>query len=268
MKMTRTFPLIVAVAIGLTACEDGLGSNSLLSDDELTNDVAASSGDAIATSIDVLIANQTLSGLPQSSVQSGVAAANTSNLTFSRTRTCFSASDSEIPCNNLANVRKIVTHVTVDGSRSGDHTTRDGGTATWSGTVQRVLDDTLVRVFNTEQPPAETSRIHSGVGTGTDNTEFTSGDLSREATETFTDSVKAITFNLPRSSNPWPVSGSTKRVVAVHVTVTRGSDTQTRDVTRTVEVIFPADAQGNVTLHINDKTCQLNLVTHAVTNCQ
>jgi hypothetical protein len=33
-------------------------------------------------------------------------------------------------------------------------------------------------------------------------------------------------------------------------------------------VDYPADAQGNVVLHINDKTCNLNLTTHAVTNCQ
>jgi hypothetical protein len=33
-------------------------------------------------------------------------------------------------------------------------------------------------------------------------------------------------------------------------------------------VDFPADAQGNVVLHVNDKTCNLNLVTHTVTGCQ
>lgn len=51
-------------------------------------------------------------------------------------------------------------------------------------------------------------------------------------------------------------------------TITRGSDTQTRSFNRAVPVTFPADNQGNVTLTVNDKTCQLNLVTHAVTNCQ
>jgi len=42
----------------------------------------------------------------------------------------------------------------------------------------------------------------------------------------------------------------------------------TRDFTKRIEVDFPADAQGNVVLKIDAKVCNLNLVTHAVTNCQ
>ncbi len=41
----------------------------------------------------------------------------------------------------------------------------------------------------------------------------------------------------------------------------------TRDVQRRAEVTFPADAQGNVVLTVNDLACNLNLVTHAVTGC-
>ena len=82
------------------------------------------------------------------------------------------------------------------------------------------------------------------------------------------DSVKAVTWNMPRSSNPWPVSGSIVRVDTVHVTVTKGSQLQSRDVVRNVSVTFPADAQGNVVLTINGKTCNLNLVTHVVSGCQ
>jgi len=57
------------------------------------------------------------------------------------------------------------------------------------------------------------------------------------------------------------------RNVAVHVIVTKGAQTDTRDVTKRIEVTFPADAQGNVQLTINATTCNLNLVTHKVTNC-
>jgi hypothetical protein len=81
------------------------------------------------------------------------------------------------------------------------------------------------------------------------------------------DSIKAITFALPRSSNPYPTSGSIVRVDSVHVTITAADKSVTKDLVRNVQVIFPADAQGNVTLIVNAKTCSLNLVTHAVTNC-
>jgi hypothetical protein len=77
-----------------------------------------------------------------------------------------------------------------------------------------------------------------------------------------------VTWNLPRANNPFPVSGSIVRVAAVHVVVTRANRTETRDVNRKITVTFPADAQGNVVLTVNDKTCNLNLVSHIVSGCQ
>ena len=57
------------------------------------------------------------------------------------------------------------------------------------------------------------------------------------------------------------------RVDSIHATFTKGSLSESRDVVRTVEVDFPADAQGNVVLKVNGKTCNLNLVHHKVTAC-
>jgi hypothetical protein len=50
--------------------------------------------------------------------------------------------------------------------------------------------------------------------------------------------------------------------------VTKDSKTETRDFVRTVEVDFPADSQGNVVLKIDGKTCNLNLVSHVVSDCK
>jgi hypothetical protein len=257
------YPVVMAMAL-VAACDTT--SPTLLSDDELTQDVAVSAGDAIARSIKMMAENEGDAGVPGAFIQSDEANAITSDLEIHRTRKCFDANGVELAgCSPISSVRRIATHVTVDGSRSGSHETRRGTTATWSGAVHRVADDTLTRNFNGS---TEVSRTHQGVATGRDTTTYEEADLSRLAAEAATDSVKGITWNLPRASNPWPVSGSVKRVVSVDVTITRGEDTQTRSFTRTVEVTFPADNQGNVTLTINDKTCQLNLVTHAVTNCQ
>ncbi len=55
--------------------------------------------------------------------------------------------------------------------------------------------------------------------------------------------------------------------MTLHVTVEGANRSGTRDVQRRAEVTFPADAQGNVVLTVNDLTCNLNLVTHAVTGC-
>ena len=265
MRMNRIFPMVVALAVSTAACEDSLTSGRLMSDEELSVDLAASAGDAIASSIATMTANEFDGGLTGASVQSDVAFANQQTLDHSRTRTCYDASNAVVAnCTPLSSVRKIVTHVTVDGTRSGTHPTRTGGTATWEGVVHRVIDDTLVRNFTST---TETSRTHSGVATGKDTTHFSTGELTRMSAETSTDSVKSVTWNLPRSSNPFPVSGSIKRVLNATIEVSNGTRTETRTFSRTVTVTFPADAQGNVVLQINDRTCNLNLVTRAVTNC-
>lgn len=271
MKITKLPPLALAVAaLSVAACSDSTTEavSELVSDSVLTADIATSAGDAIASALEIMAANEGAVSLP--GVAYAVASpANANALTFSRTRTCYDANDAVVAgCSPLSSVRKIVTHVTADGSRSGTRSTTGGSTVTWSGAVHRVADDTVTRNFNTAQPPVETSRTHSGLSVGHDTTSFSDGTNSREVSEASLDSVKALTWNLPRSSNPFPVSGKIVRVDSVHVVATRGSSTQTRDAVRIIEVTFPADAQGNVVLKIDDKTCTLNLVTHAVSDCQ
>ena len=266
MKSIKVFPLVVAAAVSLAACDDVLPSAQLISDAELNSDIAASSGDAIAIAIEGMAANEAAAGMTGASVQPSIMGANSSTLNITRTRTCFDQNDAVVTnCQPIASVRKIATHFTLEGTRSGSHQNRRGGVSTWEGVVNRVADDTLTRIFNGS---TETSRAHTGTATGNDVTDITDGEFTRTVTEEVLDSVKAVTWNLPRSSNPFPVSGSIKRIAAVEVVVTKGDRTETRQLSRTITVTFPADNQGNVVLTINDKTCQLNLVTHVVSNCQ
>jgi hypothetical protein len=268
VKINGILPVVVAATFAMTGCEDSLSSGRLISDEELTHDIAASAGDAIASSVSTMAANEMDGGLSGASVQYGLMDANQQSLDFNRTRTCYDVANVVVAnCTPIASVRKIVTHVTVDGSRSGSHPARNGGTATWEGAVHRIVDDTLVRNFNSATPPVETSRTHTGVATGRDTTHFTNGDVTRATSESSTDSIKAVTWNLPRSSKPFPVSGSIKRMVNATIEISNGTRTETRSFSRTVTVTFPADAQGNVVLQVNDRTCNLNLVTRAVTNC-
>jgi hypothetical protein len=117
----------------------------------------------------------------------------------------------------------------------------------------------------------ETSRTHNGFGASNDKTTFVGTKdgvtLTRVMTEVSNDSVQGVVFNLPHASNPWPVSGTIVRNTTGAIEVTLGDRTESRNFTRRVTVTFPADAQGNVTITINTRTCQLNLVTHAVTGC-
>ena len=266
----RFLPLSIAAAavVAASSCTDST-QPVLFDEADVTADIAASAGEAIASAITVMIANEAATSLAIAASHHGGHGPGTHSVDVQRTRVCYDAADAVVvACIPLASVRRIVTHAEMDGSRSDTRVNGRGETVTWSGAVHRVMDDTLTRVFNTADPPAETSRTHSGVASVNDTTTFSSGTVSRTAREAATDSVLAVTWNLPRASNPWPVSGSVVRRTAVSVVITDGDRTETRDISRRIQVTFPADAQGNVVLQVNDMTCQLNLATRHVTNCE
>jgi hypothetical protein len=196
-----------------------------------------------------------------------VSASNT--FTVSRTKTCYDGSGVVVAaCSPLSSVRKIVSLVAIDGSRGSSNTVTGGTATTWSGAIHRVSHDTTVRNFSTAATPTELSRTHSDVIVGHDTTLFSDGTTTRNHVETTHDTVNGVTWNMPRSSNPFPISGSIVRVDSVHVTVTKATSSEVRDRVHTVEVDFPADAQGNVVLKVDAKTCSLNLVSHAVSGCK
>jgi hypothetical protein len=252
--------------VGLAACKESTSAPTALFDNvTVTTDVAQSAGDAAATTVETVLGNEAAAALPSPPAPAFDLFGGPS-FTYTRSRTCYDGSGAVVAgCTPMSSVRKIVTHVTVDGNRSGTNSTAGAATVNWSGAVHRVADDTATRNFTNT---TETSRTHSAAGTAHDTTTFSNGTVSRTHVEAAHDAVKALTWNLPRSSNPYPVSGSIVRLDSLHTTFVKGTQTETRDLVKSVEVDFPADAQGNVVLKIDGKTCNLNLVTHAVTNCK
>ena len=263
VRVQRFAVTAVAAAALFTGCAT---DPSVFEDATVNADIAASAGEAMAASIAEMVANEAAASMPMVASADGPAANAT---TVARSRTCYDAADAVVAnCSPMSSVRKIVTNLTIDGTREGSRSTTGGTDATWTGAVHRVMSDTVRRAFNTAAPPAEVSRTHSGVTTGNDTTTFVEGDFTRKASESLRDTVKAVRFDLRRSSNPWPAAGSIVRVTTVKVTVTKGTRSESRDITRRVTITFPPDAQGNVVLTINDTTCNLNLVTRRVTNCE
>lgn len=264
MRSARFIPLCAMLA--LAACESTTPSSSLVSDDAIEADVLASAGEAIASALESMAGNEAASALPGSSVRADLPTLTSSSFDLERSRTCYAADDEIMAgCSPLSAVRKVVTLLTLDGTRSGSHVTRRGVAVNWSGAVHRTLNDTVVRNFTGD---TEVSRTHSALGTGHDTATFAGESFSRVMSEATIDSVNAVTWNVPRANNPFPVSGSLVRVDSVHVIATREGETREREVVWTIRVVFPADAQGNVELQLNDKTCNLNLVTRAVSSCQ
>ena len=259
MKAAR-IAVPVAVALAFVACGDPTGTDSLFDEGVVTSDVAASAGDAVAIMIGTMVENEAFAG-----GGADVAGGPTSNMNVSRSRTCLDQNNAVVQnCLPFSSVHTIAIAATISGTRSSTRTNASGSTVTFTGAVHRSSNDTTKRVFTNT---TETSRVHNAVDVGNDTTTFTDGAFTRKLAEAVRDSVKSLTFNLPRSANPYPASGSIVRRSTATVEITKDGKSVSKDVSRRIEVVFPADAQGNVTLKIDAKTCQLNLVTHAVTGC-
>lgn len=259
--MRTTHLLRLSAAAGLVlfaACSKDTTAPSLIDQTTLTTDVASSAGDGIALDVTSIAGNETAAGLAPPAAG---ASAMGDSVSWTRTRTCFDSTGTSVSCVPLSAVRTIVTHWSFSGVRND---TAENG-AVFSGDVERVADDTMFRNFTAG---TETSRTHDGVATGSDTSSFAGPNVARTYDESAIDSVDAVTWNLPRLNNPFPVSGMIVRNVSVHATFESANRSQTTDVTKRVEVDFPADAQGNVVLKIDGKTCNLNLVTRHVSNCQ
>lgn len=262
MKRANVMHLVLAAGLmGLAACEESTAPASLVDEALVTADVAQAAGDAIANDVAILIGNEVNAALPAAGINFDLFGVRADSLSTTRTKTCYDAANVVAANCSPATTRRIVFHVSVFGTRSGTN---------FTAVVHRVRDWTVTRNFDTAVPPAEVSRTHDGVGTSADTTTHTNptAAITRTHAASSTDSTIAVTFNLPRASNPWPVSGMMVKRLSVHTTFHGPNGTDSRDFQKRVEVDFPADAQGNVVMKINEKTCNLNLVTRAVTNCQ
>ena len=259
---------VAAGFLGLAACKESTSpAAALYNDSTVTADVAASAGDARATMVIGMGGNESTAGMAPGVVSLGMAGLASD---YSRSRSCYDSTGAVVAgCSPLSSVRKIITTATLNTTRNDTASTLGGATITFSGGVHRAWSDTLFRNFTSG---SETSRTHSGLQTAFDTTTFGRAGVvdtvMRTHDEAASDSVRGVTWNVPRISNPFPVSGYVVRIDTVHARFTNGTTSTSRTVIKTIKITFPADAQGNVTLTIDNKTCNLNLVTRRVTNCQ
>jgi predicted RecA/RadA family phage recombinase len=273
--MNRTFARLLAVAAlaGIAACTDVTSpaniSSALLSEAQVTNDLAVSSAEVVANDIGEMIANEVFAGMP-SARPSFDLFGSPPGVTVNRTRSCLDQNgQAQSQCDPLTTA-SIVFTLTMNGSFT---RTASGprGTDSMTVAVHRTRNTTVSGLLGTE-----TSRTHDGLGTSTDTTHLVgiheNVTLERVVAEASVDSVQSVVFNLPRAANPFPVSGKIVRRVTGTVALTVNGQTANRAIDRVVTVTFPPDGQGNVTMTITaggtTKTCQLNLVTRQVTGCQ
>lgn len=111
----------------------------------------------------------------------------------------------------------------------------------------------------------ETTRVWNGVGVSGDTVSYhdASGGSRRYAGVEI-DSIKAVTYSQPRTVGSYPLSGQLVRVARYTVTAS-GKSTETRSVSRTVVTTF--DGSADVPIRLGSMSCTLHLATRKVDGC-
>jgi hypothetical protein len=105
---------------------------------------------------------------------------------------------------------------------------------------------------------AETSRTWNGTGTRNDGGYRTDATVKRNYHTTDAVTISNVVVNLPRSSNPWPISGTITRQISGTASVTRADASKTFSVARTVTITFNGTQYATVTVAGNTYTLDLS----------
>ena len=105
---------------------------------------------------------------------------------------------------------------------------------------------------------AETSRTWNGTGTRDDGGYRTGTDAKRTYHVNDAVTVSNVVVNLPRSSNPWPISGSITRVVSGTGSVVKSGVSKSFTVDRTVTITFNGTQYATITVGSNTYTLDLS----------
>jgi hypothetical protein len=127
-------------------------------------------------------------------------------------------------------------------------------------------EDTVSRDRNltvTGLAGAETSRTWNGSGSRADGGYRIETDVKRTYHVDDAVTVSNVVVNLPRSSNPWPVSGTITRVISGTASVARNGASKSFAVDRTVTITFNGTQSALVSVGGNSYT--LDLATGVVT---
>ena len=108
---------------------------------------------------------------------------------------------------------------------------------------------------------AETSRTWNGVGTRDDHGQRIISDVQRNYHTTDNVTISNVVVDLPRSSNPWPISGTITRQISGTASVTKADVSKTFSVSRTVTITFNGTQYATVTTGGNTYTLDLSTGT-------
>lgn len=254
------------VAVALVACSDPQAPRPSVTEDEITLDLAASAGEAIATDIGLLIGGE-LDGMTftgpsaeltgprgpggcerEADGRRRCAGGVEGSLTHERTFSFYDAAGTLQANFDALTTASINMQMTVSGT-----VTRERSTAT----VLRERDVTLSGLAG-----EETERIWNGTGAGSHNSVHSGERGTRTQEMSSNDTTTNVVFALPREENRWPKSGTIVNNMSATITFT-GARSETKNISRRAMVTF--NGTSVVPLQVGTKSCTLNLETRQVT---
>jgi hypothetical protein len=109
------------------------------------------------------------------------------------------------------------------------------------------------------------NRVWNGFGSSADTTSYKEDLSTRKYTGLSVDTLEAVTFVDERATHPYPLSGVAVRVVD-YTAVSTGKQVETTTVHKRVVVTFNGTA--DVPISLGDYSCVLHLDTHKVDGCK
>ncbi len=262
-----------AVALGAAACsrDSGTGPTLQVSDAQVSRDVAIDAGDAIAGTADIIVSSEGAygGGFQFSVGNASVASALDVNCAGPNSTgwfTCAATTERGLSVTRAIRFWNGTSYGLgfSAATDSVNHALNASGTV--SPTPNKTIwvkraDSLSMKVGRGTNP----TRTWVGTGKVGDSSKVAENGQTRVYHHTVTNVVSNVVFNIPRSSNPYPASGSISHDAVSVLNATDGTHATTRTVTRHAVVTFNGTA--NVVLVVGELTCALNLATHAVTDC-
>jgi hypothetical protein len=252
-------------ALLLAACSSSditaSAANQLTAIDALQS-VALSASDATAEDIDIMSAadgsmNATAItydriGVAPAAMTSASAGGDSVRFAFwSFSQNCtFSATTGRFTCPDVVKNGLTLSHSAALFDASGVAMTRYNDTTTASANFQTTVSgvhvttngaDTLSRQRTMTVAGLlghETSRTWNGTGTRSDAGYHQDGEKTRTYHTTDAVTFASVLVNLPRSVNPWPISGTVTRQIAGSGTVVNAGTTRSFTMAKTVTITF------------------------------
>lgn len=278
MLSTRTAAAAVAAVVfvsGAVACNSDRAyapPDTVLTDQQVSKDVAISEGEATAADLASLVNSASLVGGSfsvqaeqqgrfdlQSSADSCTYASGRwtcaprteDGLTVSRSYAFYDGAGQPMKVKDDLATASINFQLSMNGVVSRD--------SSFSGVVHRTRNVTISGLLG-----KETTRRWDGFGISADTNTHRSALTTRTYAGKSVDSLRAVVYPQPRTATSYPLSGSMVRVVKYLVTSV-GHGTERRTVDRRVVVTYNGTSAAQV--QTGSVTCTLHLDTHRVDGC-